>query len=351
MLLHTIDAPESRIHPSHLNKKLHPMENITTTMQTSEQSEASIVRSRSNSSTKEHSDVEVKKKKKKRLKRSKRLASSKPKIQVSPDDYIYGKSRTWDRTPIVVEEYNLVFFTVPKVACTVWKKLFRRMMGYQDWNYQTVKENAPMLPHNPDVNGLKYLNHYSLEDATRLMTSPQYTRAIFVRDPKERFVSAFLDKALRNQGSHLEIACCPNQTCAVGAQWIRGFLRLAYTCYDDHWRPITRRFEKKYWPFINFVGHFSSQEQDARHLLERIGAWEKFGKSGWGKYGNESMFMSSDVTHTTGAASQVQRLMYSTKIEREIEEYYAEDYANPWLNLTKKTFFSENSSTVNGSKG
>ena len=33
--------------------------------------------------------------------------------------------------PIVLEEYRLIFFTIPKVACSEWKQLFRRMMGFE----------------------------------------------------------------------------------------------------------------------------------------------------------------------------------------------------------------------------
>lgn len=113
----------------------------------------------------------------------------------------------FDSAPIVDEEHNLIFFTVPKVACTTFKFLFRRIAGVEDWDFQDGAD-AKNLPHNPRFNNLKYLYHYSLEEASTMMTDPSWTKAIFVRDPKTRFLSAFLDKAVGNYGSFIANFCC-----------------------------------------------------------------------------------------------------------------------------------------------
>ena len=70
--------------------------------------------------------------------------------------------------PVATENYKLPFFTVPKVGCTVFKYLFRRMEGIEDWD--AVDRG---LPHDIDVNGLKLLLHYSVEQATEWLTSPE----------------------------------------------------------------------------------------------------------------------------------------------------------------------------------
>ena len=124
-------------------------------------------------------------------------------------DSIYkGGVSKFDSAPIVDEDHKLIFFTVPKVACTTFKFLFRRIAGVKDWDYQDGAQ-AKNLPHNPKFNNLNYLYHYSLEEANRMMTDPSWTRAIFVRDPKIRFLSAFLDKAVGNYGSFVANVCCP----------------------------------------------------------------------------------------------------------------------------------------------
>jgi len=91
--------------------------------------------------------------------------------------------------PVVIESHKLVFFPVAKNGCTVFKKLFRRMMGESDW-----LEKNPHAPSKTD--GLKHVGHFSRDKQLEMMTSPNWTRAIFVRDPLERTLSAYLDKGL-----------------------------------------------------------------------------------------------------------------------------------------------------------
>lgn len=262
-------------------------------------------------------------------------------VRVLSTDYIF-QNMSWDAAPIVLEEFKLIFFTIPKVACTVWKKLFRRMMKYRDWR---VQNKVRMVPYSPMYNGLRYLYHYDAERATHFMTSPQYTRAVFVRDPKERFVSAYLDKVVREKGIHIKNVCCPDGSCIERAKSVAGFLQLAQTCMDEHWRPQAKRVDEKYWPYMNFVGRMENLERDARRLLERVGAWEKNGRKRWGPYRNESIFMSfGEVSHSTRASDRVAQYITTPELERQIEGYYAEDYTNPWLNFSKRSIFGSQGS-------
>jgi hypothetical protein len=261
-------------------------------------------------------------------------------LLVQPEDYVYLRN-DWDAAPIVIEKYKLIFFTVPKAGCTVWKLLFRRIMGYADW--QTVDWNT-MLPHHPERNGLKYLYDYSMEEASAMLTSSQYTKAIFVRDPKERLLSAYLDKALRNNGDYVRARCCYLYgKCVPHAQEsLEGFLNLTASCDDIHWRPQGKRMESKYWPYLNFVGHLETAQADAKRLLQSLRdvdgkttAWNLYGSSGWGTFGNQSMFESCDGReHDTNADSQVKAYYTSLSFEQRVEQFYQSDYTNPKLNIT-----------------
>ena len=261
-------------------------------------------------------------------------------LLIQKTDYIYGRPNDWDSAPIVLEEFKLIFFSIPKVGCTTFKQLFRRMMHLHDWKSQ---DPEVYMPHNPRRNGLKYLWDYSLEDASDLMTRPDYTRAIFVRDPKFRFLSAFLDKALGNFGGHIRNKCCKaTGTCVEPGQTSEGFLKLIHNCSDSHWDPQTARMEAKYWKYINFVGHFEHLAEDGPALLKRIGAWNEYGTTGWGKHGNGSLFQTSasDQNHATGSIYKIWE-WFTPALERKIEHYYRGDYAKPefgykaGLNLTK----------------
>ena len=66
----------------------------------------------------------------------------------------------------------------------------RRMMGYE--NYIEHNWGKRGLPHKHPANGLNYTAHYPLERVDEMMTSKEWTRATFVRDPKERALSAYL---------------------------------------------------------------------------------------------------------------------------------------------------------------
>jgi Sulfotransferase family len=262
----------------------------------------------------------------------------------------------WDSDPIVLEQHKLLFFTTPKVGCTVFKMLFRRMMGLANWQLQ----QDPHWPHNPDRNGLRYLRHYPLLRANHMLTSSDWTRVVFVRDPKERVLSAYLDKVTRDttlEGGYIQRVCCnraphlqPSLCSAVRQRKIPGidgdtcsflcFLQeIAPVCNDPHWRPQVERMEAVFWPYISFVGHFEQMAQDTRTLMERLGIWDQYGASGWGTYGNESIFASNTVDHQM-AAQQKMRDYYTTpEIEALVHDRYRMDYESPVLNLT---FWNDN---------
>lgn len=253
-------------------------------------------------------------------------------------DYIYGGEH-WDSAPIVLEDFKLVFFTTPKVGCTTWKQLFRRMMGYSNWR---AENTGNMLPWNPKTNGLKYLYHYNLTYASEIMSSPEWTRAIFVRDPKERFLSAYLDKAVKNR-DYLARKCCQwKKECIQSAKAsLEGFFELAQECPDPHWAPQHNRVDEKFWPAINFVGHMETMAEDAEKLLLQVGAWE-YGQSGWGKDGKQAIFRAeggeSGRKHATNAKENMQAY-FTPRLEAKVDLYYGKDYRNAVLDRQKVTIF------------
>jgi Sulfotransferase family len=254
-------------------------------------------------------------------------------LLVQYGDSIYVQN-DWDGAPIVLEEYKLLFFSSPKVGCTTWKHLFRRMMGATNY---TDEDEMQLLPWNPELYGLKYLYHYNRSTASEMMTNPNWTRALFVRDPKERFLSAYLDKVIETD--YFRKRCCPyTSKCSSPAkESLQNFLDVMYICDDAHWRPQSKRIkEEKYWPYINYVGHMDNLYIDSKRLLQRIGAWEKYGMSGWGTSQEDAIFQSNAEgagrNHATHAAMKLKSYI-TPEIEQALEEYYADDYTNRILNL------------------
>ena len=241
---------------------------------------------------------------------------------VQPTDFIY-QNLPGEAAPIVLEDYKLVFFAQAKVGCTVWKLLFRRMMGYANWRQMD-------LVHARAYNGLKYLDHYNLSYASHMMTSPEWTRAIILRDPKERFLSAYLDKAVESQ---LFLDTCCNQKrqvyCNPVPPSLQEFLTAIRTCPDSHWNPQSQRMEPKYWKYINFVGYMDTVQDDAKRLLMHLQVWRRFGQTGWGKDRKSAVFDGGDgLRHANNANDKVQEYLYP-ELEQQLEEFYAEDYQHP----------------------
>jgi Sulfotransferase family len=264
-----------------------------------------------------------------------------------------------DNDPVVLESHKLLFFTIPKNSCTEWKQLFRRMMGYDNWN------KFPFLhPHDPRINGLSYLGTYDKAQQEEFMTSPEWTRAMFVRDPLERMLSAYLNKGLSEE-RYIKRWCCQispreteeerqqelmylqenNPSCAQLTPWETQPTAETFTfdffidefmlqCNDKHWRPQSQRMYPKNWKFLNFIGRMDNLHEDAKALLQKIGAWDEFGSNGWGANGNMSMFEKarSDTTNTHSRDRFAQ--FYTPERKKKALEYLKGDYQNEWLNFT-----------------
>jgi len=132
------------------------------------------------------------------------------------------------------------------------------------------------------------------------MTSPKWTRAIFVRHPKPRLLSAFLDKAVTHSSHFANVTCTAYAMQAIqkdhgGGDSVEEFMadrayeREMKDCEDHqedfsfflynvtttlggnvHWRSISSRIDEKWWPSINFVGNMEHLSQDAERFLKTI---------------------------------------------------------------------------------
>lgn len=255
-------------------------------------------------------------------------------IRLLKNDYIYG--RKWWEIPTVIEEYKLIFFTVPKVGSTEWKLLFRKMMG--------MPPISPSLPirytQKPGTNNLTNLASYSLREAEIMMNSPDWTKAVFVREPKERILSAFLNKFVRDK-FYFRQHCCNNliDTNAINMcnRMIKEanfgyFLKRTQNCKDFHWGLQAEVLDEKWWPSINFVGYMHSTANDTKRLLESLvsvkngaSAWENVGNSGWGEDGYGGFMQDNSARHGNGAQNKL-RTFYTPEYESFVEKYWAKDW-------------------------
>jgi len=244
----------------------------------------------------------------------------------------------YHRSPVVLEDYKLIFFTVEKVGSTVWKMLFHRMIGEElgtDWESLHISSKSKV----------KRLFHYNTTYASQIMTDPTWTRAIFVRNPHKRFLSAYLDKGLRNNSSYVKAACCDRlhsytDCFRPSKRTLWHFMELTHhSCEKDgHWMPFTDLMEPKYWPYINFVGHMEPEKIQvyAEALLRKIGAWQEFGARGWGPNGTLPIFSQSITdgrAHHTDSDGQFYVHYNSKHVFDLVTQYYRRDYEHHKLGL------------------
>ena len=213
------------------------------------------------------------------------------------------KRHSWEGSPIVVEKFKLIFFSVPKNSCTIFKKLFRRIEGKSNWNAFTRS-----VPHDPRRNGLRYLYKYSVEEANRIVNDPSWTVAIFVRDPYARFLSAYLDKGKKRVST------------------FSGFItRVERGLKNVHWNAQCHLVDCPKWlPRFDFIGSIENIFEDTKELLQRLGAWEEYGANGWG--GTGEIFKGSvHKGHVTNADDKLSQY-YTPQLKTRVKALLHKDF-------------------------
>jgi len=275
-----------------------------------------------------------------------------PTIELS--DLIYKSNR--NTVPIVNEEYNTIFFLVAKAASSEWIRFFMRLNSSPLWCGKRI--------HSQTHKGLKFLSDYSIEEATEMMTSKDWTRAIFVRNPKSRILSAFLDKAVSHKKAFIRDKC-PTYAklggdyneCVERSKDFSFFLYNITTAMNKnvHWRSIYSRVDEKWWPYMNYVANMENLENDAEHFLKSIksnvsgsSAWDRIGNTGWGDderdcghVGDSAFLAKKDTRHKTNAKDKL-REYYNPDLEKFIETHYADDFNNPYFHFTEMKLYDEN---------
>ena len=233
------------------------------------------------------------------------------------------------------------------------------MMGYDQWKIERL--------HRPEISGLTYLSQFPRKKKEEIMLSNDWTRAVFLRDPLERTLSAYLNKGPTRL---IKTYCCkikPRDSDEERAEELEFLkqnnrthcLKLApyekkesletftfkifvdefmTTCNNKHWRLQNDRMNMDNWKFINFWGKYGNLYEDAKQLLKHIGAWEEFGSNGWGKDGNISFFETPlTADHATHSHSKIYQY-YNPELMKKVLEYVKDDYENPYFNFSFPEF-------------
>ncbi|XP_077886341.1 carbohydrate sulfotransferase 9 isoform X3 [Ictidomys tridecemlineatus] len=226
----------------------------------------------------------------------------------------------------VEDKHKILYCEVPKAGCSNWKRILMVLNGLASSAYNISHDAVHYGKH------LKTLDSFDLKGIyTRLNT---YTKAIFVRDPMERLVSAFRDKFEHPNSYYHPVfgkaiikkyrpnACEEALNNGSGVK----FKEFVHYLLDSH-RPVGmdihwEKVSKLCYPCLinyDFVGKFETLEEDANYFLQLIGAPKEL------KFPNFKDRHSSDERTNTQVVRQY--LKDLSRTERHlIYDFYYLDY-------------------------
>ena len=184
----------------------------------------------------------------------------------------------------VVPEYKCLCMTIPKAACTTVKVTLFHLAG------------NPVPAELNDVHGLDvglFVGKYSTEEIIEMLTSPEWVRFCFVRNPYDRLLSAYKSKIadtrdtqyswLQNaiwEGSSYPDGVGRRSVTVTFAEFVHflsdcgGKVRYEFkpdAIYDGHFNAQTRIVRQDLIDY-DFIGRFENFAVDFRAVLTRLGA-------------------------------------------------------------------------------
>lgn len=151
-----------------------------------------------------------------------------------------------------------------------------------------------------------------------MLNDPTWTNAVFLREPTERFVSAYLDKTVNHKYRGKKLSLTFEQFVEnVESGW-----------RDPHWNPQCELVDcRRIMPIMDVVGRFSNLAEDTESLLRRIGAWDEFGSDGWGASGQSPIFRgrAENQDHVTNAKEKKGTYIVDDAMRRRVVRLTGDD--------------------------
>ncbi|XP_050709661.1 carbohydrate sulfotransferase 11-like [Eriocheir sinensis] len=180
---------------------------------------------------------------------------------------------------LVDDQHKALYCFVPKVGCTNWKRLWMILTGLsQEDNPQDIPEDVPHLLHDQ----MMLVNQpYDASELQHKLDT--YKKLIVVRDPFERFLSAYRDKLEggTNKVYQEKVAnkiksfwpfsshTPKNVTFPEFVDFVTGLSDTSY--FDEHWRP----YHKLCFPCAiryHVIAKYETLTEDSERFLRLIGA-------------------------------------------------------------------------------
>lgn len=212
--------------------------------------------------------------------------------QAAVRDYCKKNNRTDEPVNIralnhilVDEKLKILFCFIPKIACTQWKSFMVRLrLTEEDWKpFIKILNSSETIAKIHEAKNFKFLHSYPTEEAKRVLKS--YFKIVFVREPFERLLSAYLSKFVVERLSNSYFHASYGR--AIIKRYRPGgnpedrnvtFDEFIHYVGDGNWEPHWERYDNLCRPCgiqYDFIGRFENLEEEAHQLLEISGISRK----------------------------------------------------------------------------
>lgn len=211
---------------------------------------------------------------------------------------------------LLFPEHKLAFCGIPKVGITPWVQFLRFTLGAKDYRSDPHKKR----------DAARFRFDILTPQTQQEIWEGNWKKAVFVRDPAERLLSAYLDKIekdrkyIRDEVTFSEFI----DRIALTNVNLQGKSNTGLSWKtDSHWRP--QSWSCGLWENLTdfeVVGSLDDAARDSKALLEKLTMWEQYG----------CHFRISDQQIPPGFQQQQSRVAkehdHSTGARSRLDEYY-----------------------------
>eukprot|EP01084_Bolivina_argentea_P016893 31560_1 len=180
-------------------------------------------------------------------------------------EWQYFKNRNTEISAYTIPHHKIVFCGIPKNAISMWKMVLLRIHKKKWWLTTQGKIHAM-------ENGLSNFRLWdkNFSYVESIMNDPSWYKAVFIRDPLERILSAVLDK-----GYTLKL------TWETFHQYLlETTMKKGYHFIDQHFRP-----QHKFCDLYKYADKYHifsfHNNMDRRIFFEDNRLWDEYGSNGW----------------------------------------------------------------------
>ncbi|KAL9986222.1 hypothetical protein ACROYT_G000332 [Oculina patagonica] len=163
---------------------------------------------------------------------------------------------------IVDEKFKILFCYIPKVSCSQWKTVLVQLHRPQPKYYVQ------------DPRNFKFLHQYPTDQAKLILKS--YFKFVFVREPFERLLSAYLEKFYsgdpgfhNNFGREIIRRYRPGGNPEDKNITFDEFVNYVINIGDGYWNEHWKTYDKLCHPcgvHYDFIGKFNNLQEEARYI-------------------------------------------------------------------------------------